>query len=179
MCLKLCYRQPNYLLGFLKQEMKSLWAKDQNMISCYKLDDLCLPWRQLKSLWCLYVALQEFMEISLNKVYYNPDWPQQISENFTWHLLEKNSNLLIWGKIRAFVQLCPCPCFVPGCPCFVPACPCFVPGCPCLIPGCPCLIPGYPCFVPCCTSFSPLLSSSLDKMIQLLPFAVLVWSWLR
>ena len=31
------------------------------------------------------------MEISLNKVHYNPEWPQQISENFTRHLIEKTA----------------------------------------------------------------------------------------
>ena len=51
MCLELCYRQPNNFSGVLKQEMNNSWAKEQNVISCYQLDDLGLPWRQFEKLW--------------------------------------------------------------------------------------------------------------------------------
>ena len=39
----LCYRLPNNLSGVLKQEMNSSWAKEQNMMPCFQLDDLGLP----------------------------------------------------------------------------------------------------------------------------------------
>ena len=58
MCLKLCYKQPNNLLSVLKQEFNSLWAKEQNLISCYQLDDIGLPWQQFKRLCWLKSALQ-------------------------------------------------------------------------------------------------------------------------
>ena len=51
MCFEPYYRQPNKLLRVLKQEMNRSWAKEQNVISCYKLDDLRLHWRQFESSW--------------------------------------------------------------------------------------------------------------------------------
>ena len=37
--------------GVLKQEMNRSWAKEQNVISCYNLDYLWLPWRQFGNFW--------------------------------------------------------------------------------------------------------------------------------
>ena len=38
-------------LVFWNKKMNSLWAKEQNVISCYQLDDLGLPWRQFENSW--------------------------------------------------------------------------------------------------------------------------------
>ena len=39
MCLELCYRQRNNFSGVLKAEMNTSWAKEKNVISCYKFPD--------------------------------------------------------------------------------------------------------------------------------------------
>ena len=90
-------------------------------------------------------------------------WRQSVmskSDNQKWcsKVISKSVVQKWCSKVRAFVQLFPCPCFVPGCPHFVPDCPCFVQGFPCLVPSCPCFVPG-------CTPFVPLCSLSLT-MVQ-------------
>ena len=39
-----------FFSGVLKPEKNRSWAKEQNMISCYQLDDLGPPWQQFESL---------------------------------------------------------------------------------------------------------------------------------
>ena len=38
-------------MSVLKREINRWWDKEQNMKSCYQLDDLGLPWQQFEDLW--------------------------------------------------------------------------------------------------------------------------------
>ena len=40
-----------YSFLVLKQGMNSSWAQEQNVIACYQLNDLGLPWQQFESSW--------------------------------------------------------------------------------------------------------------------------------